>query len=163
VSPPPGRGSPTATVASVGTPVLGCEAEEVNCHVGRIRETSEEAALLEGTGSSRAFRIGRVALPAGAAAVPCCIRLVVVNSGRVQWPPTVGAICVRGDSLGCPLCAFGHETPIAPGGHAELVLDLTLPAATPGTSSSLWALVDAATGCRLGPLLVFEVERKIPA
>jgi len=161
---PAGRVSLSATVASIGHPVLGFEAEQVKCHIGRIREATEEKPLLEGTGCSKVFRIGRVGVPAGASAIPVCIRLVVVNSGKVEWPQTVAAISVRGDPLGAPLCAFGQEeSPIAPGGHAELALDLTVPAAEPGIASSLWALVDAATGCRLGPLLVLDVERKLPS
>jgi len=158
----PSRCIPSATVASVGPPFLGSGAEQLKCYVGRIRDTAEEAALLEGTGCAKAFRIGRIGVTAGAASVPAEIRLVIVNSGRVQWPATVGAICVRGDSLGCPLCALSLDAPVIPGGHAELALDLTLPAAEPGTTSSLWALMDAATGFRLGPALVLDVERKMP-
>merc|ERR1712008_341464 len=159
---PTSRSSPSATVARIGPPFLGSEAEQVKCHVGRIREAAEEAALLEGTGCSKAFRIGRIGVTAGTAAVPVEIRLVIVNSGRVQWPQTVAAICVRGDSLGSPLCALSHDAPIIPGGHVELALDLMLPAAEPGTTSSLWALMDAATGFRLGPVLVLDVERNMP-
>jgi len=131
--------------------VLGIEAEE---EAARGDVTEDYAKTLADTGCHQAFHVGRVRIPVDAGSVPVCAKVTVANNGDSPWPETVVATLVSGDAFGCPLVALGSAQP---GEHLDLSLDLLVPEATePGVASSMWALVNAATGRPLGPLLIFE-------
>jgi hypothetical protein len=153
--PPPSPPPPaTARVMSAWPLVLGIEAREEDAARGDV--TQEFAADVHGAGSSQAFRMGRMTLPAGGSSpVPACAKIVVQNDGQVTWPETTLIAVVAGDSLGFPQLPLGAWKP---GEAAEIVLDLNVPAKPEqGAMRSTWAILDGATGAPLGPLLFFEV------
>merc|ERR1711988_649519 len=112
----------------------------------------------------QAFRIGRARLVAGIGVdavtgkpltpVPVEATVTLQNNGEVQWPATTVAALVEGDGLGQPLLSLGA---VRPGDVAEIIMDLEVPMRVkPGMASSMWAILDATTGNRLGPVLIFE-------
>jgi len=147
----------SASVIS-GTPlVLGIEAEEEQAVKGDV--TAEFAEDIAQAGARQAFRLGRVALPTGAAdapAVPICAKVVVLNDGQAPWPETAAVTLVAGEAFGFPKMDLGA---LKPGEAAELVLDLTVaPRLESGSQArSSWAIVDSSNGSFLGPVLILEV------
>jgi len=166
---------------------LGIEAEEDE--TARGDATKELADLVSICGADKAFRIGRVRLPATFAEImPACARVAVKNDGAVRWPQTTVVMHVEGENLGLQVMALGM---LEPGEVKEIEMDLevcaksdhsqkrvyrprqaghTMPQLAPrfvagesrAEARSLWAIVDAATGVRLGPLLVFEAVWDLP-
>lgn len=147
----------SASVIS-GTPlVLGIEAQEDQAVKGDA--TAEFAEDIAQAGARQAFRLGRVALPTGAAdapAVPICAKVVVLNDGQAPWPETTAVTLVAGEAFGFPKMDLGA---LRPGEAAELVLDLTVaPRPESGSQArSSWAVVDSLNGSFLGPVLILEV------
>jgi len=134
--------------------IVGIEVQE---DVGARGDISAElAAVLASAGASQAFRIGRVGVPTSTCTgdVPVCAKVVVKNDGAVPWPDTACLALVAGESWGFEHLPLG---PLRPGEHAEIVMDLMLaPKEPPGTTRSTWAIMDAACGASLGPLLILE-------
>eukprot|EP00931_Biecheleriopsis_adriatica_P085174 TRINITY_DN5946_c0_g1_i1.p1 TRINITY_DN5946_c0_g1~~TRINITY_DN5946_c0_g1_i1.p1 ORF type:complete len:410 (-),score=112.38 TRINITY_DN5946_c0_g1_i1:181-1362(-) len=145
-----------ARAVSVAPLVLGIEADEDEAARGQFTEI-----LVPDMGCRQALRLGRVRIPHDCGPVPVSTKVTLENTGNQPWPATVAAALVCGDALGCPLSTVDSAMPCK---HSELEMDLTVPgdASAPGVSSSVWAIVNAATGQHLGPLLAFEVERMIP-
>jgi len=138
--------------------VVGIEAEEDESASGAASEKYVDA--LTDFGCTEALQLGRVKVPMDAGPVPVCVKVVMENDCEVPWPETIAAALVSGDACGCALTMLG---PALPGEHVELSLDLLVPAmAEPGVSTSMWSLVNAATGRPLGPLLVFEAVWTMP-
>lgn len=167
---------------------LGIEAEEDVAARGDV--TKELVDLVSSFGALQACRIGRVHLPAGfSEAAPVCANVVVKNEGEVRWPRTTVIINVDGDSFGLQVKALRA---LLPGEEEEIMMDLevsskeeagspsqkrgysrprhSMPKLSPmleigearPEARSVWAIIDAATGSRLGPLLVFEVLWDLP-
>jgi len=166
---------------------LGIEAEEDE--TARGDATKELADLVSSCGADKAFRIGRVRLPATFSEImPACARVAVKNDGAVRWPQTTVVMNIEGENLGLQVMALGM---LEPGEVKEIEMDLevcaksdhsqkrvyrprqaghTMPQLAPrfvagesrAETRSLWAIVDAATGVRLGPLLVFEAVWDLP-
>merc|ERR1712129_78085 len=145
--------APSARVLACTDLILGVEAQEDVGARGDV--TAEFSQVTAQVGAKQAFRAGRVAVPAGlATAVPVCAKVVVVNDGGVPWPAATSLAVVAGDAMGFPQMALGA---LQPGEAAEVQMDLLLPPkAAQDASRSAWALVDAATGQPLGPLIFFE-------
>lgn len=153
IVPPP---APSARVLAATELTLGVEANEDVSARGDV--TAEFAHIVAEAGAKQAFRAGRVVVPTGLdAPVPACAKVVVTNDGQVAWPASTALVIIAGDSMGFPQMALGA---LMPGEAAEIQMDLLLPA-TEGQESgrSAWALVDAAKGLPLGPLIFFEVAR----
>lgn len=146
----------SAKVLSSEPLTLGVEAEEDA--KGRGDVTEEFRADLTRFQARQVFRVGGVRLlvdPEGGAPVPASAQAVVKNDGAAPWPKTTTAVLVEGEPLGLAQLPIGA---VPPGSAAEVLLDFYVPArATPGATRSAWAFIDAATGARLGPILVFEV------
>lgn len=152
--------------ASVGEPselMLGIEASEDSSRRGDAgKDFAEE---LERLGAQQAYRIGCMHLTPTSGDdskqpdfVPACAKFTVVNNGAVRWPDTTVLVIVKGDSFGVPLLTLGAKSP---GESDEIMMDLLVPPkAENSTSCSMWAIVNAATGTPLGPLLVLEAEWK---
>lgn len=146
----------SAQVVSAEPLVLGIEAEEEAVHHSYEFYASE----LQDTGCRQAFRVGRVRVPIHAGSVPVCAKIKVENDGDAPWPQTAAAVLVSGDAFGCSLISLGSALP---GQCSDLSMDLLVSAkAEPGIATSMWAVVNAATGKPLGPLLVFEVAWTLP-
>jgi len=145
--------SPSGRVLACTDLTLGVEAQEDASARGDV--TEEFQHIVAEAGAKQAFRAGRVAIPVGLVApVPACAKVVVVNDGGVPWPATTVLAVVAGEAMGFPQMALGA---LLPGEAAEVQMDLLLPPkATKDASRSAWALVDAATGRPLGPLIFFE-------
>jgi len=145
----------SAKVVSAEPLVLGVEAQEDVTAQGVVTEMYTSA--LTDTGCCQAFSVGRVRVPINAGSVPVCAQVLVENDGDSPWPVTLAAALVSGDALGCPVLTLDSA---GPGQRVDLSMDFLVPAATEtGIAVSMWALVNAATGRPLGPLLVFEIER----
>lgn len=143
----------SAQVLSAEPLVLGIEAEE-EAAPDAISELYTSS--LADAGCRQAFCLGRVKVPINLGEVPVCVKVTLKNDGDSPWPQTVAAVLVSGDALGCPLVALG-QGPLLSGALQDFEMDLLVPTASePGVGSSMWALVNAANGHRLGPLLVFE-------
>lgn len=145
--------APSARVLSSSGLTAGDQAQEdVNAR-GDI--TSHFAVLLFETGAKQAFCAGRALIPAGLpTSEHICAKVVLVNDGTVPWPAMATLAVVAGDALGCPQISLAA---LQPGEAAEVRIDLCLPAeAAQKAIRSVWALVDAATGQTLGPLIFFE-------
>jgi len=166
---------------------MGIEAEEDVAARGDA--TKELADLVYSCGARQAFRIGRMRLPSTFSEVaPACARMLVKNDGVLAFPQTTVIVNVEGDHLGLQVMALGV---LEPGEVKEVEMDLEIrpkneapghaqrrifrprhsmpqlaPRFVPGEARSearsLWAIVDAATGARLGPLLVFEAVWDLP-
>lgn len=145
--------APSARVLACEDLILGVEAEEDLGSSGDL--TAEFSQLLSQAGAKQAFRIARVVVPVGLPSpVPACTKVVLLNDGAVPWPVTTALVIVAGDALSFPQMALG---PLQPGEAAEAQMDLQLPPkAGKETIRSTWALVDAASGWPLGPLIFFE-------
>jgi len=131
---------------------LGVEAWEDESVRGDITEELQEVIVQ--AGAKQAFRVARVVVPVNAGVVPVCSKVVLANDGEVPWPASTVLSIVSGDALGFPGLALGA---VAPGQGTEVEMDLALPAKDAAAAErSVWALVDAATGKSLGPLLIFE-------
>lgn len=142
----------SASAVSAFPLVSGIEVEEDDEARGHV--TGAYASALADFGAREAFRVGRVRVPFGTCSVPVCARVLVENNGTRAWPRTSAAVIVSGDSCALPLATM---EPAEPGQSSELAMDLLVPAAAcPGVATSVWSLVDAATGLPLGPLLIFE-------
>merc|ERR1711879_748290 len=118
--------------------------------------TSEFPLLVSAWKARQVFRIGRIRLPMSASS-PASTRVTVQNSGLVAWPETTVLANVEGESMGVPVMPLGS---LEPGKTADVEIDLQVKSGTTEACSetrSLWAITEAATGIRLGPLLVFEV------
>lgn len=141
--------------------VVGCElvvGVEVHENEGGCGDVTEELGdLVVAQGARSAFRLGSVCLATGADAeveAPVCAQVKIINDGAFQWPATAAVVCRSGPDFGVPLSPVG---PLGAGEAAEVTLDLMLPPRSePLQSRTSWALVDAATGCPLGPLLVLD-------
>eukprot|EP00928_Gymnodinium_smaydae_P074917 TRINITY_DN57932_c0_g1_i1.p1 TRINITY_DN57932_c0_g1~~TRINITY_DN57932_c0_g1_i1.p1 ORF type:complete len:552 (+),score=158.54 TRINITY_DN57932_c0_g1_i1:108-1763(+) len=151
-------------VLECSTMMLGIEAEDDE--TARGDASSEFADLLEEMGAEKAYRIGRVQLPAGVGyeaatgrplgPVPASMKVTLANNGAKAWPETAVLALASGESHGLPLLPLGA---LQPGDAAEAVLDLNIPRRNEcATTTTVWALRDAATGALLGPLLVFEAS-----
>jgi hypothetical protein len=169
---------------------LGIEAEEDETARGEV--TDEFSDVVASCGAKQAFRIGRVRLPATFSDVaPACARVVVINDGPHRWPQTTVIMNVEGEAFGVPVMALGVLEP-GEKKEIEMDLEVCSTIDIPGqpqkriyrprTSAhnmpqlaprfvagetrpetrSFWAIVDAATGIRLGPLLVFEAVWDLP-
>lgn len=160
---------------------LGIEAEEDVMARGEC--TAELAELVSSCGAQQAFRIGRMRLPANfSEAAPACAKLVVKNQGSSAWPRTTVIVNMEGENLGLQVKELGA---LGPGEVTEIMMDLevnsqnstkrlyprprhsmpklaTVQQEARAEARSLWAIVDAASGARLGPLLVFEVVWDLP-
>lgn len=148
----------SASVESCSLAALGIEAEEDAEACGDA--STELLELITKHKACQAFRMGRIHLPAAAEAMsvssPACAKVVLRNSGTAPWPQTTVIGNVEGANMGQPIMVLGH---LEPGEVKEIEMDLAarlLPEAGLETRS-LWAIVDGASGARLGPLLVFEV------
>lgn len=169
---------------------LGIEAEEDAAARGDV--TKELADLAASYGAQQAFRIGRIRLPASFSEVaPACARVAVKNTGAERWPQTTVIVHVEGDNFGLQVMALGVLEPgavkeiemdlavnsktegqVTVPGHSQSRIYRprhTMPQLAPRKLSeareevrSVWAIVDAATGARLGPLLVFEAAWNLP-
>lgn len=148
----------SAKVVSAEPLVLGVEAQEDVTAQGVVTEMY--TSVLTDTGCCQAFSVGRVRVPIDAGSVPVCANVVVENDGDSPWPLTLAAALVSGDALGCPVLTLD---PAGRGQRVDLSMDFLVPAAIEtGIAVSMWALVNAATGRPLGPLLVFEIVRTAP-
>lgn len=151
----------SATVTESSPLVLGIEAYEDSSKRGDVGQEFEEE--LKRLGAQQALRLGRMQLAPASGdenklplSVPASAKFMVENNGAVQWPDATVLTIMKGDSFGVPLLALG---PKAPGESEEVVMDLLVPPKAENTTScSMWAIVNAATGTPLGPLLVLEVE-----
>jgi hypothetical protein len=157
---------------------LGIEAQEERGARGDV--TTQMLDLVQSFGARQAIRIGRVHLPAMAAdSSPASGRLEVKNDGSLRWPQTTVIVHVDGEPFGLEVMALGC---VEPGEVKTIEMDLevqytqsgqtprihrprrSMPALAPRfvpgevrtEARSVWAIVDAATGARLGPMLVFE-------
>jgi len=173
----------SASVQSCSPLTLGIEAEDDATAVGDA--TDELAELVSTWKAHQAFRIGRIHL-AEAASVPACARVTVQNNGTAPWPQTTIIVNVAGGDMGIPIVSLGS---LDPGETAEIEMDLevrsqssqalakrvgrprhSMPQLTPRSWSgearsetrSVWAIMDANTGTRLGPMLVFEAVWDLP-
>lgn len=146
----------SASVETCFPLTLGVEAEDDAAARGDA--TSELAELVSSWQARQAFRIGRIRLAAapGSAPAPACARVAVRNDGTVAWPGTTVVVNVKGDDMGLPVMALRA---LKPGEVTAIEMDLEVPSNPMALSEvrSSWAIVDAATGACLGPLLVFEV------
>jgi len=149
----------SASVESCFPLTLGVEAEDDAAVRGDA--TSELAELVSTWQARQAFRIGRIRLPAAPATAssvpaPACARVAVRNDGTATWPETTVVVNVEGADMGLPIMALGA---LKPGEVADVEMDLEVLSNPKDRSDvrSSWAIVDAATGACLGPLLVFEV------
>lgn len=151
----------SASVSECSPLMLGIEASEDASKRGDASQDFKED--LKCFGAQQAYRLGSIQLtPASSKedtkqpdSVPACAKLTLVNNGTVCWPDTTALVIVSGDSCGIPLMALG---PKPPGESEEVVMDLLVPPRLESSAScSMWAVVNAATGTSLGPLLVLEV------
>lgn len=158
-------GALSASVSECSPLVLGIEASEDPSKRGDASQDFKED--LKSVGAQQAYRLGRIQLtPASSKedskkpdSVPVCATLTLVNNGTDRWPDTTALALVSGDSFGVPLMALG---PKSPGEAEEVVMDLLVPPRPESSAScSIWAVVNAATGTSLGPLLVLEVTWKL--
>eukprot|EP00931_Biecheleriopsis_adriatica_P003982 TRINITY_DN105720_c0_g1_i1.p1 TRINITY_DN105720_c0_g1~~TRINITY_DN105720_c0_g1_i1.p1 ORF type:complete len:659 (-),score=202.57 TRINITY_DN105720_c0_g1_i1:62-1969(-) len=147
---------PSACIVSGAPLMLGVEAQEDEAARGDV--TAEFAQVIAGAGARQAFRLGRIALPAGgdeSASVPVCAKIVARNDGKVLWPETTAVAVTSGEAFGFPHMQLGALTP---GEAAEVMIDLTVPAKPAGsTMRSSWAIIDSSNGKPLGPVLILEV------
>jgi hypothetical protein len=157
---------------------LGIEAEEDAKARGDV--TAHMQDLLLRAGARQAFRIGRMHLPKDFSdAMPACAKVAVKNDGMTKWPDTVVLAKIEGDSFGLPTKALSA---LEPNEVEEVTLELEVNASNEPLSArarprhsmpkthrlepgevrsdarSVWAISDAASGARLGPLLIFEVS-----
>ncbi|CAK0881914.1 unnamed protein product [Prorocentrum cordatum] len=160
----PADEGPSASVVSCEL-VVGVEVRESEGGCGDA--TEELGELVFASGARSAFRLGSVGLatvPLGAGAeaeAPVCAQVRVLNDGATEWPATAAVVCLSGPGLGAPLSAVG---PLAAGEATDVTLDLALPPRSePLESRSVWALVDAASGRPLGPLLVLDAAWRAEA
>jgi hypothetical protein len=158
---------------------LGIEGKEDESARGDA--SVELAELVSRCGARQAFRMGCVHLPATfSEASPVCVRMAVKNDGASRWPQTTVIVNMEGESLGMQVKELGV---LEPGEVREIEMDLevqsrivgqahkrlyrprhsmpqlgprSMPDGACSEMRSVWAIVDAATGARLGPLLVFE-------
>jgi hypothetical protein len=151
----------SAAVSECSPLVLGIEAYEDASRRGDAGQDFKDMA--QKLGASQVFRIGRMQLAAGASdgdtkvdSVPASAKIFVINDGAVQWPETAVVVLVKGDSFGVPLLQLGAK---CSGETEEIIMDFLVPPRPENTTScSAWAIVNAATGTPLGPLLVLEAE-----
>jgi hypothetical protein len=145
--------TPSARVLNIDTLMLGIEAEE-EARSGAEMVNKQYADMLKRTGCRQAVSMVRARFPIDACSVPVCVKVTLENNGDSEWPQTLAAVCVSGDTFGCPIVPLSVASP---GEHFELSMDFAVTAGSePGETSSMWALVNAGTGVPLGPLLVFE-------
>lgn len=135
---------------------------------GAASDDFRELLACVGEGAREVFRLGRVAVcspsarPEQPEAAPfggmsLNASCFVANDGNAVWPASAAVVHVGGDDLGFSSLPLG---PLVPGEAAEIVMDFVVPRdkAKPGSiSQSAWAIVDAASGKLLGPVLVLEV------
>lgn len=154
-------GALSASVSECSPLMLGIEASEDPSKRGDASQDFKED--LKSFGAQKAYRLGSIQLtPASSKgdgkqpdSVPACAKMTLVNDGTVSWPDTVALAIVSGDSFGVPLMSL---SPKPPGESEEIVIDLLVPPRPESSvSCSMWAVVNAATGTALGPLLVLEV------
>jgi hypothetical protein len=123
---------------------------------------------------------------------PACARIALKNDGPTRWPQTTIIVHVEGENFGLEAMALGVLEPGAikeiemdlavnsksegygaASGHSQKRIyrpRRTMPQLTPrevasearSEARSVWAIMDAATGARLGPLLVFEAVWDLP-
>jgi len=131
---------------------VGCSDDPAAC-----RDVSSEfRAELERLGCQQAFRVGRAKVEANQDPFPIVYAVTVENQGQTSWPPTSMLVHESGDSLGLPLVEL---MPVAPGGCANIALELLVPKKSEvGSSISTWVMRDVATGRPLGPILIFDAE-----
>lgn len=146
-----------SAIALTAAPLtLGIEAREDD--TARGDATREFEGVVAAAGARQAFRVGRMLLPvspSGCAPVPACARFLVRNDGEAAWPEGVALALALGDAYDFPGVLLGG---VKAGETVEVVMDLSVqPTAVAGAARSMWAVVDAATGALLGPLLCFEV------
>jgi len=145
----------SASVISAEPLMLGIEANEDDSARGDVTQAFADAVT--STGARQVFRFGRMILnisPTGLD-VPACVKVRIANDGAAQWPELTALAIVFGEAYGCHDVAVG---PVPKDETVDLEIDLAVPVASqPGAARSIWALVDTATGARLGPLLCFEV------
>jgi hypothetical protein len=148
----------SAAVAESSPLVLGIEASEDSSKRG---DASQDFRVdLERLGLEKAYRLGCIRVDDASlesASVPASAKLRLANDGAVRWPETAVLVNVKGDSFGVPLLTLGVKSP---GESEEINMDLVVapPKSQGNQTHSMWAIVNAATGTRFGPLLVLEVD-----
>jgi len=145
----------SAKVVSTTGFQCGPEASEDASARGDV--TSELADVVAASGATQMYRIGRIVMPPmgdTAIAVPTCAKLVIVNDGEAPWPETAALTSAFGPCYEFPHMDLGA---VQAGEAVEIVMDLSVAAASTGASRSAWAIIDSATGALLGPILCFEV------
>lgn len=151
---------PSASVAGCEL-IVGVEVHEDEGGCGDVTEELGDIVVAQGARS--AFRLGRVSLATTDAEVeaPVCAQVKILNDGAFKWPTTTALVCQAGPDFGVPLSPTG---PLGVGEATEITLDLMLPPhSEPLQSRTSWALVDAATGRLLGPLLVLDAAWQVEA
>jgi hypothetical protein len=136
---------------------LAIEAQEDDAARGDF--TSKFLDLVAKFKAQQAVRIGRVFVSGLTSPAPVCSYVVVKNNGLVKWPETTVMVSVEGDNMGFPMMPLSS---LDPGQTVEIEMDLMLPPKSdgPAETRSVWALTDAATGARLGPVFVLEAVWK---
>lgn len=153
----------SALVSEFSPLMLGIEATEDPSRRGNASNDFKHE--LERLGAQQVHRLGCMQLaPASGESgkqsdsVPASAKFTVLNNGGVRWPDSAVLVIVKGDNFGVPLIPLG---PKPPGEGQEITMDLLVPFKAENSSAcSIWAIVNAATGTPLGPLLVLEVEWK---